>query len=60
MVKAIIQRTVPLKELLECGWNKKVKELKKLQRSSLKALQKTKEAIEQLIVKAVHQYEVLL
>ncbi len=34
------------------------KRIEKLQRSSLKALQKTKEAIEQLIVKAVHQYEV--
>ncbi|HEV8081690.1 MAG TPA: transposase [Chitinophagaceae bacterium] len=48
----------PVKELSECGCNnKEVKELEKLQRAPLKALQKTKEAIEQLIVKTAQQDE---
>ena len=53
VVNAITQLTVPVKELLQCGCNKEAKELEKLQLKSLKALQKTKEAIEQLIVKTV-------
>ena len=56
VINAITQLTVPVKELAECGCNtKEVKELEKLQRSPLKALQKTKEAIEQLIVKTAQQ-----
>jgi len=55
VVNAITQLTVPVKELLECGCNKEAKELEKIQRSCLKALQKTKAAIEQLIVKTVGQ-----
>ena len=55
VVNAITQLSVPVKELSECGCNKEAKELEKLQRSSLKALQKTKEAIEQLIVKTAKQ-----
>lgn len=59
VVNAIIQLTVPVKELLQCGCNKEAKELEKLQLKSLKALQKTKEAIEQLIVKTVGQDAVI-
>ncbi len=55
VMNAITQLTVPVKELSECGCNKDAKELEKLQRSPLKALQKTKEAIEQLIIKTVRQ-----
>ena len=55
VVSAITQLTVPLKELSECGCNKQAKELEKLQRSLVKQLQKTKEAIEGLIVKTVQQ-----
>ncbi len=55
VMNAITQLTVPVKELSECGCNKDAKELEKLQRSPLKALQKTKEAIEQLIIKTVKQ-----
>jgi transposase len=55
VMNAITQLAVPVKELSECGCNKEAKELEKVQRSSLKALQKTKEAIEQLIVKTVQQ-----
>ena len=55
VVNIITQLTVPVKELSECGCNKEAKDLEKLQRSSLKTLQKTKEAIEQLIIKTVGQ-----
>ena len=55
VVNAITQLTVLVKELSECGCNKEAKELEKLQRSSLKALQKTKASIEQLIIKTVQQ-----
>ena len=55
IMNAITQLTVPVKELSECGCNKEAKELEKLQKSPLKALQKTKEAIEQLIVKTTQQ-----
>lgn len=55
VMNAITQLNVPIKELSECGCNKEAKELEKVQRSSLKSLQKTKEAIEQLIVKTVQQ-----
>lgn len=50
---AITQLTVPVKELSECGCTQEAKELEKLQRSPLKALQKSKEAIERLIIKTV-------
>ena len=55
VINAITQLRVPVKELSQCGCNKEAKELEKLQRSPLKALQKTKEAIEQLIVKTAQQ-----
>ena len=55
VMNAITQLTVPVKELSECGCIKDAKELEKLQRSPLKALQKTKIVIEQLIVKTAQQ-----
>ena len=55
VMNAITQLNVPVKELAECGCNKEAKELEKVQRSSLKALQKTKEAIEQLIATTTRQ-----
>jgi transposase len=55
VINAITQLTVPVNELLACGCTKDAKELEKLQRSPLKALQKTKQAIEQLIVKTAQQ-----
>jgi transposase len=59
VVNAITQLSVPVKELSDCGCSKEAKELEKLQRSPLKALQKTKEAIEELIVKTVQQDAVI-
>jgi transposase len=57
MVNAINQLTVPLKELSECGCIREAKDLEKLQRGPINALQKSKEAIEQLILKIVQQDE---
>jgi transposase len=55
VMNAIVQLTVPVKELSECGCIQEAKELGKLQRSALKSLEKTKEAIEELIIKNVQQ-----
>ena len=55
VVKAITQLTVPLEELSACGCHSDAKQLEKLQQTSLKALKKTKEAIEQLIKKTIAQ-----
>src|SRR5450755_204783 len=55
VINAITQLTVHVNELSACGCTKDAKELEKLQRSPLKALQKTKQAIEQLIVKTAQQ-----
>jgi transposase len=57
IVNAITQLTVPVKEMLECGCAGEARQLEKLQKSPLKALQKSKEAIEQLILKVVEQDE---
>jgi transposase len=57
VVNCINQLIVPLKELSECGCTQDVKDLEKLQRSSTTSLEKTKEAIEKLIVKTVQQDE---
>ena len=59
VINAITQLTVPIKELSECGCKSEAKELEKVQRSSLKALKKTKDSIEQLIVKTVQVDEVI-
>ncbi len=53
VVNAITQLNVPVNELSECGCKKEAEQLEKIQSSSLKALQKTKEAIEQFIIKTV-------
>jgi len=57
IITAIMQLTVPIKELNHCGCVKEAKELEKLQRKPLKALQKSKEDIEHLIIKMVKQDE---
>ena len=59
IVNAITQLTVPVQELSECGCTQEAKELEKLQRSPLKALQKSKEAIERLIIKTVQLDELI-
>jgi transposase len=57
IITSITQLTVPIKELNHCGCVKEAKELEKLQRKPLKALQKSKEDIERLIIKTVKQDE---
>lgn len=57
IITAIMQLTVPVKELYQCGCVQEAKELEKLQRKPLKALQKSKEDIERFIVKMVKQDE---
>lgn len=57
IVNAITGLTVPVKEMLECGCADEARQLEKLQKSPLKALQKSKNAIEQLILKIVEQDE---
>ena len=57
IVNAITGLTVPVKEMLECGCVDEARQLEKLQKSPLKALQKSKDAIEQLILKIVEQDE---
>lgn len=52
-----MQLAVPVKELYQCGCVQEAKELEKLQRKPLKALQKSKEDIERLIIKMVKQDE---
>ena len=43
--------------MLECGCVGEARQLEKLQKNPLKALQKSKDAIEQLILKIVEQDE---
>jgi transposase len=57
IITAITQLSVPIKELHECGCSQEAKEMEKLQRKPLKALQKSKRDIEQLIIKMVKQDE---
>ena len=57
IVTAITQLSVPVKELNQCGCAEEARQLEKLQRRPLKALQKSKEDIEQLIIKVVKQDE---
>jgi transposase len=56
-ITAITQLTVPVKELNQCGCGQEARELEKLQRKPLKALQKSKGDIERLIIKVVKQDE---
>jgi transposase len=55
IITAITQLSVPVNELNECGCYQEAKELAKLQRKPLRALQKSKKDIEQLILKMVKQ-----
>ena len=55
IVNAIIQLTVPVNELKECGCIEDAKILEKLQKSPLAALHKSKLAIEALIAKTIQQ-----
>src|SRR5688500_10939112 len=57
IITAIMQLTVPVKELYQCGCVQEAKELEKLQKKPLKALQKSKEDSEHLIIKTVKQDE---
>lgn len=53
IVNAVLQLSVPVNELKECGCMAEAKTMEKLQKSALAALQKTKAAIEILIQKTV-------
>lgn len=57
ITNAMTQLEVPVKELEQCGCPQDAKALKKLQAQPLKALQKTKKEIEQLIINRVQQDE---
>lgn len=57
IITAITQLSVPVKELEQCGCLQEARQLEKLQRKPLKALQKSKEDIERLIIKVVQQDE---
>jgi transposase len=53
IVSSISQLSVPVQELHEAGCLEQASELEKLQRPALRALQKTKQAIEELIEKTI-------
>lgn len=57
VVNAITQLTVPVVELKNCGCEAEAKQLEKIQKAALTALQKTKMNIEILINKTVQQDE---
>lgn len=57
IVSTITQLIVPVKELKECGCEDQVKELEKIQKPIITALQKAKLVIEVLITKTVQQDE---
>lgn len=57
IVNAITQLTVPINELKECGCLAEAKVFEKIQKPALSALQKTKTAIETLIMKTVQTDE---
>jgi transposase len=57
IISAITQLTVPVKELKDCGCDAEAKEMEKIQKPALAALQKTKMKIEVLITKTVQQDE---
>jgi transposase len=60
IVNTIGQLTVPINELKECGCITDAKVLEKIQSMALKALQKTKENIERLIIKTVQLDEKII
>lgn len=57
IVNAITQLSVPVNELKECGCIIEAKTMEKIQKPALIALQKTKTAIEALIIKTVQEDE---
>lgn len=57
IINAVTQLTVPVNELRDCGCEAEAKQMEKIQRSALAALQKTKMNIEVLIKKTVQQDE---
>lgn len=57
IISALTQLCVPIKELKHCGCEAEVREMEKIQRPVMKALQKAKLTIEALITKIVQQNE---
>jgi len=57
IINAVTQLSVPVKELKDCGCEAEAKQMEKVQKSALMALQKTKMNIEVLIMKTVQQDE---
>lgn len=57
IINAVTQLSVPIKELKDCGCEAEAKQMEKIQRPALAALQKTKKNIEVLITKTVQQDE---
>lgn len=57
IINAVTQLTVPVKELKDCGCEADAKQMEKIQKPALTALQKTKKNIEALITKTVQQDE---
>lgn len=57
IISAITQLTVPVKELNDCGCVSEAKQMEKIQKSALTALQKTKISIEALIKRTVQEDE---
>lgn len=57
IINVITQLTVPVKELKDCGCETEAKQMEKMQKPALSALQKTKASIEALIKKTVQKDE---
>jgi transposase len=57
IINAVTQLSVPVKELKDCGCEAEAKQMEKIQKPALAALQKTKMNIEVLITKTVQQDE---
>lgn len=57
IINAVTQLTVPVEELKDCGCEADAKQMEKIQKPALAALQKTKKNIEVLITKTVQQDE---
>ena len=57
IINAVTQLSVPIKELKDCGCEAEAKQMEKIQKPALAALQKTKKNIEGLITKTVQQDE---
>jgi transposase len=57
IINAITQLSVPVKELKDCGCETEAKQMEKIQKPALVALQKTKKVIEAVITKTIQQDE---